>query len=49
MHYYHVMIGDKHIDLIKAQNENDALTLTIQKFGLATSYIKNGSYRVIKA
>ena len=43
------MIDNKHIDLIKAQNENDALLLTIQKFGSATNYIKNGSYRVIKA
>lgn len=49
MHYYHVMIGNKHIDLIKAQSKDDALRLTIQKFGSATSYIKNGSYRVIKA
>jgi hypothetical protein len=49
MHYYHVMIGDKHIDLIKAQNKDDALIIAIQKFGLATNYIKNGSYRVIKA
>lgn len=49
MYYYHVMIGSKHIDLVKAKNEDDAFLLTIQKFGSATRYVKNGRYRVIKA
>lgn len=47
--YYHVMIGDKHIDLIKAQNETHAIEIAYNKFGSAEKYIKNGNYRAIRA
>lgn len=47
--YYHILIDSKHIDLVKARNEDEAIKIVFYKFGPATQYVKNGRYKVIRA
>ena len=36
--YYNVYVGNKHIDLVKAINEQDAINQCYMRFGSASKY-----------
>ena len=42
--YYHVMIGIKHFDIVKAINEQDAIRQVEKRFGKASSWSKKNKY-----
>jgi hypothetical protein len=40
--YYNVYVGDKHIDLVKAINKQDAINQCYMRFGSASKYVGLG-------
>lgn len=47
--YYHVLIGTRHIDLIKASSPEEAIKLIEMKFGSARIYSSIYEYRAVRA
>ncbi len=47
--YYHVLLGKKHIDLIKAKSEEDAVKKIELMFGPADTLSTKHNYRAVKA
>jgi hypothetical protein len=47
--YYHVVLGKKHIDLIKADSKTDAIKKIELIFGTADKYSATHKYQAIKA
>ena len=43
--YYHVVIGTKHFDIVKAIDEQDAIRQVEKRFGKASSWSKKNEYR----
>lgn len=43
--YYHVMIGPKHFDIVKALDEHDAIRQVERKFGPAKLWSADKKYR----
>lgn len=43
--YYHVMIGTKHFDIVKAVDELDAIRQVEKRFGKSTEWHSTFSYR----
>jgi hypothetical protein len=48
MNYYNVYAGNKHIDLIKADNEIAAMEQVERLFGEASYYVSNSKYRAVQ-
>ena len=48
MNYYNVYAGNKHIDLIKADNEMAAMEQVERLFGEASYYVSNSKYRAVQ-
>ena len=48
MSYYHVMIGTKHIDLVKAKSEQEAVNQVMCKFGSSSNFVHNGVYTAVR-
>lgn len=46
--YYHVMIGTKHFDIVKAVDEEDAIRQVEKRFGKAERWHGYLPYRAIK-
>jgi hypothetical protein len=49
MNYYHVFLGAKHIDLVKAFNGEHAIQIIESKFGLAKKFSQTHQYRAVRA
>jgi hypothetical protein len=49
MMYYHVLLGKKHIDLIKANSKEEAVKKIESLFGLAKTLSKNHKYLAVEA
>jgi hypothetical protein len=47
--YYHILLGTKHIDLIKASSSEEAIKLIELKFGSARIYSNEYEYRAVRA
>ena len=47
--YYHILIGSKHIDLIKASSSEEAIKLIEIKFGPSNIYSSIYEYRAVRA
>ena len=47
--YYHVILGTKHIDLIQANSEKEAIMKIEKMFGPAKRYSRNHKYQAVKA
>jgi hypothetical protein len=47
--YYHVMLGNKHIDLVMASSSEEAIQIITNKFGSASVYSKWHKYRAVRA
>ena len=43
--YYHVMIGTKHFDIVKAVDEHDAIRQVEKRFGKSTEWNSTLPYR----
>lgn len=48
--YYHVLVGNKHIDIVKAISEEDAINQVYMRFGSASKYTGLGpqQYRAVE-
>jgi hypothetical protein len=49
MYYYHVLIGTKHIDLVKASSGEEAIKLIEIKFGSSKVYSSIHQYQAVRA
>jgi hypothetical protein len=49
MNYYHVLIGAKHIDLIRAMSGEHAIQIAIARFGPAKRFSEKDEYRAVRA
>ncbi len=47
--YYHVILGTKHIDLVKADSEKDAIKKVEKLFGPANTLSATHNYIAVKA
>ena len=47
--YFHVLLGKKHIDLVKANSKEEAVKKIESMFGPAEKLSKNHKYRAIEA
>lgn len=47
--YFHVLIGTKHIDLIKASSPEEAIKLIEMKFGSSHVFSSKHEYRAVRA
>ena len=47
--FYHVILGNKHIDLIQATSKEDAVKKIEKTFGPAEKLSKNHKYRAVEA
>ena len=47
--YFHVMLGSKHIDLIKAASPEAAISIIEKNFGPASCYSINYNYTAVRA
>jgi hypothetical protein len=47
--YYHVLLGSKHIDLVRADSEKDAIKKIEDLFGPANTYSMMHNYIAVKA
>lgn len=47
--YYHVILGNKHIDLIRASSEEDAIKKIEKTFGPSDRYSKKYKYQAVEA
>ena len=47
--YFHILIGTKHIDLIKASSPEEAIKLIEIKFGSSRVYSDKHEYRAVRA
>lgn len=47
--YFHVLLGSKHIDLIKAESEEDAVKKIEKLFGSAKLFSATHTYVAVKA
>ena len=48
-YYYHVVLGKKHMDLVKAANEEQAIKLIEKIYGPACKYHTTNQYKAIQA
>ena len=49
MIYYHVLLGKKHIDLVKADSKEEAVKKVESLFGPAETLSKNHKYLAVEA
>lgn len=47
--YYHIILGNKHIDLVKASSPEEAIQIIRNKFGSASVYSSRHEYRAVRA
>lgn len=47
--YYHVVLGTKHIDLVKAASCEHAIQIVETKFGPSKQYSSKYQYRAVRA
>ena len=49
MYYYHVLAGSKHIDLVAADNEEQAVALVLRLWGNSLKYSNSKVYQAVRA
>lgn len=49
MNYYHVFLGSKHIDLVKAYTGEHAVQIIESRFGSSKKLSKEHHYRAVRA
>lgn len=49
MFYFHVLAGNKHIDLVQADNEEQAIALVLRIWGKPIKYSVANKYSAVRA
>ena len=49
MFYFHVLAGNKHIDLVQADNEEQAIALVLRVWGKPIKYSVVNKYSAVRA
>jgi len=49
MFYFHVLAGNKHIDLVQADNEEQAIALVLRIWGKPSKYSVVNNYLAVRA
>ena len=49
MYYFHVLAGSKHIDLVAALNEEQAVALVLRLWGNSLKYSNSKVYQAVRA
>jgi len=46
---YHIILGKKHMDLLYAKDEEEAILIIEKKFGVSSKYNSIEKYKAVKA